>query len=185
MKVNSFKSSESNFWEFNPSFSYVPEFSAIRKQDLSTLKKDSSYYMWFAWFMFDPESPYHYFPEKERMQRIAECDFFRKFRSGEDDIISKDDKDWIPRILVEYQKVTMTSAQRSLYMFDEHIKEREEYMRSLTYSDPNNAKVKDDLLINTKKVLDSRKEIEKLALSEMSSVEINNSEASLSDKNVI
>ncbi|NBO98794.1 MAG: hypothetical protein EBU90_01530 [Proteobacteria bacterium] len=185
MKVNSFKSSESNFWEFNPSFQYLTVFSAIRKEDTSSLKKDSSYYMWFAWFMYDAESPYNYFPEKERIKSVAECVFFKKFQDGEENIVTKDSKGWLNKILQEYQKVTMTAAQRSLALFDETLREREEYIRTLVYSNPNDAKLKDELLINTKKVLDSRKEIEKLANLDSSSVEINNSEASLSDSRVI
>lgn len=185
MKVNSFKTSESNFWEFNPSFQYLSSFSSIRKEDNSSMKKQSSYYMWFAYFMFDPESPYGYYPEKERIMEIAKSPFFKKFEDGEDNIVTLDKLGWLDRIFVAYKDVTMSPAQRSLLLFDDSFKEREVYIKSLVYTNPKDAEVKDTMLINTKKLLDSRRELEKLANSEVAAVEINNSEASLGDRNVI
>lgn len=133
---------EANFWEINKQLKVMSPFSDLYKNDKSKNKQDSSKLMWGVALAFDPNSKYHNFPEKDRATLVAKDWFIDK----------SFDWDKYKDLTKQYMNCFLTPTERSMRAFKNKIDERERLLEQYPYT-IDNAKMLDDIITNTDKIM--------------------------------
>jgi len=171
-----------NFWEYNPQYKII--FKDLYNKDKSKNKEKSSDLMWGLLLYIHPKSDFYNLEDKETL--IAR------------DIIKDTKFNWSKQrdLLKRLQEIILTQAEKSLVVWDETLKKRDEFIHSQEFTldayieDPNTGKQRlmkgtadqlDKMLANTVKLYDEYEKVRKLLLEEEQKKGRGNKLLSLSD----
>lgn len=108
-----------NFWVLNPNFIMI--FDDLYNKDKSKNKIESSRIMWSLYLVMHPSSDFYNLPDKRNLV----VDKFLKLPKFKWDDYKKEEE--------LFKDVGLTQAQRSLYDWNELMKQRMDYLKSQTY----------------------------------------------------
>jgi hypothetical protein len=138
---------DSNFWEVNPQFKIPKKFSEFYKQDTSKHKAHSSKIMWAIALLIDnsSENKFRNLQYSDREKLIAE-DYLNdeKFNWDRDDIKT---------LISEYFKLNTSKNERSLFIYEQKLEERDKFIHDTKY-DMENASQLDKIISSTKSIFD-------------------------------
>lgn len=139
-----------NFWEVNPQLKLVDEFSELYKNDKSKNKVDSSRTMWAIALLLDKSknNQFRNLPFEEAKDQLAK--HFLKDETFEWG------NPWVQRLMEQYEKLILTQAMRSLRNWESKMKERDDFINSISY-DIEIAEKIDKMLTNYPKMFDTYK----------------------------
>jgi len=126
----------SEIWDLNPELNYMEPFATFKK----TSRKNASRIMNAIWMIYDPKS-------KFRVGNKTEEDIIRDVNKN---YLGNEDYDWTPyqEIIDSYKENCKTFLQKRLEEWERDLKERDEAIRDLKYSDKEQRKEKDEMLAN-------------------------------------
>lgn len=142
-----------NFWEVNPQLKIAGVFKQHYDQDKTKGKTASSKVMWFIALLTDLDSKYYSLPFEDRVE-LLEDDFINQLG------YYKENKAMLDEIILFYQKVADTPAERHIRQWDDTLEKRSEFLRTMEYSLDNFDKV-DKLAANTQSIFKTLNQIKK------------------------
>jgi hypothetical protein len=172
MSVVVYFNKDENFWTMNPQCTAAGVFKQVYEDDKTKGKKFSSTLMWCIALIFDYKSTFYNLPETGEDNKI-DLIF--------DDVLG--DVEWPTknRALFEelrdfYRALNETQAQRALRGVEEKLLERDQFLKSVTYTMGmpgerggwigNTADILDKMTANTKKLWDLYEQARKQVLQE-------------------
>ena len=138
--LNSFDTKD-NFWKVNKQLVIPEEFESFRYNDRSKDKDESSKIMWAIALLLDPDSRFKRLKLQDRKSLIAK-DFLKN---------EKFTWDKYRDIILLYEKLILTPAQRQLMIWEQKLDEKTELMSVTTY-DLDNAEILEKLLSSNSKL---------------------------------
>ena len=108
-----------NFWELNPNYKIL--FDKLYDTDKSKAKIESSRIMWALYLILHPSSEFYNLPDKRNLTKDK---FLKNPKFKWEDYKSDEDL---------FKDVGLTQAQRSLFDWNELMKQRMDYLKSQTY----------------------------------------------------
>jgi len=146
-----------NFWELNPQLKVISPFSTLYKRDKSRNKETSSKE---AWCIFQFSDPSHVrnklarLPTEDRIEEIT--NHFYKI-------------DWNDKVVKEcideYPNICLTVKERMFKTVTKKLEERESFLASTPYNEDTVSTI-EKMIADTKKVMDSYKQVEQDMLEE-------------------
>lgn len=136
-----------NFWELNPQFKIPKVFKDFYTSDKSKNKAHSSKIMWAIALLIDN----------------TEANIFRNISTEDKKIIIVEDFlnedvegfnwDTYKQLIQKYEELNMSKLERSLYIYEQKLEERDNFIKDTTY-DIENASSLDKIISSTKGIFD-------------------------------
>jgi hypothetical protein len=122
--LNNFETNN-NFWKVNKQLCIPEEFESFRYNDRSRDKEESSKIMWAIALLLDPDSKFKRLRLQDRKTLIAK------------DYIKNEKFQWdkYKDIILMYEKLILTPAQRQLSELERKLDERTEFLNNTPYND--------------------------------------------------
>jgi hypothetical protein len=138
---------DTNFWQVNPQFKLPKIFREFYDKDKSKGKIESSKIMWAVALLIDnsTENKFRNLQYSDRESLIAE------------DYLNNPKFDWkgatIQSIISEYIKLNTSKNERSLFIYEQKLEERDKFIQDTKY-DIDNASQLDKIISSTKSIFD-------------------------------
>ncbi len=142
-----------NFWEVNPQLKIAGIFKTHYEEDKSKGKTASSKVMWFIALLTDLDSKYYSLPFEDRIELLEE-DYLNHIG------FYKENKKLVDDLVIFYQKLADTPAERHIRQWDDTLEKRSEFLRTMEYNLDNFDKV-DKLAANTQSIFKTLNQIKK------------------------
>jgi len=120
MKIPDIITSKDNFWEINHQYTYI--FLEFYNSDNSKNKEKSSKIMWAVYFKIHPKSDFYNLSNKDAIIKTK--------------WLKDDNFDWseYESIIELFKESILTQAQKSLILWDETLKKRDEFVHSQDFT---------------------------------------------------
>jgi hypothetical protein len=138
---------DTNFWQVNPQFKLPKVFREFYDKDKSKGKAESSKIMWAIALLIDnsSENKFRNLQYSDREVLIAE-DYLNNPKFNWKDIT-------IQSIISEYIKLNTSKNERSLFIYEQKLEERDKFIHDTKY-DIDNATQLDKIISSTKSIFD-------------------------------
>jgi len=136
---------DANIWEIEPQLKIPAVFAELYKNDKSKNKAHSSKIMWAIALLVDNSdfNKFRNLPIKEKKEFISE------------DYLQNPDFNWemYTPLIEEFKELTLSKLEKSLFIYEEKLDERTEFVKNTKYS-LDNAAVLDKIISSTKPLFD-------------------------------